>query len=179
MLYSSQQPHSPKTANNPDRPLSVDVEPQQPPPPSSTGMTSSYSATLPNIKKLGSGSSHPSVHQLPPFQSGNQQQMVPPMTQAATTPSSPPPQSPQPQTHGPSGLAGRHSKSLKSPHHLNGNSSLKFEFAHSVHASVHLEKSNYGYDYLKKKCGPWTCTEEIKSSNCSFIISIMVESVYY
>ncbi|XP_030840634.1 brain-specific angiogenesis inhibitor 1-associated protein 2-like [Strongylocentrotus purpuratus] len=113
------EPHSPKTGNNPDRPLSVDVEPQQPPPPSSTGMTSSYSATLPNIKKLGSGSSHPSVHQLPPFQSGNQQQMVPPMTQAATTPSSPPPQSPQPQTNVPSGLAGRHSKSLKSPHHLN------------------------------------------------------------
>ncbi|XP_041473029.1 brain-specific angiogenesis inhibitor 1-associated protein 2-like protein 1 isoform X2 [Lytechinus variegatus] len=119
------EPTSPKTPNESDRPLSVDVEPpQQPPPPSSTGVTSSYSATLPNIKKLGS-STHPSVHQLPPFQTNQQQQMIPPMTQP-TTPSPPqqPPQQQQqplqqpPQTQVPPNLAGRHSKSVKSPHHL-------------------------------------------------------------
>nr|XP_054762859.1 brain-specific angiogenesis inhibitor 1-associated protein 2-like [Lytechinus pictus] len=116
------EPASPKSPNESDRPLSVDVEPpQQPPPPSSTGVTSSYSATLPNIKKLGS-STHPSVHQLPPFQTNQQQQMIPPMTQP-TTPS-PPQQPPQqqplqqpPQTQVPPNLAGRHSKSVKSPHH--------------------------------------------------------------
>ncbi|XP_071494804.1 BAR/IMD domain-containing adapter protein 2-like [Diadema antillarum] len=129
------EPHSPKT--DAERPLSVEVEGQQPPPPSSTsghGMTTSYSATLPNIKRLGMGSGHPSVHQLPLMQAQLQQQQPPQQPpqphpqQQHQQPQQHPQQHPQhqqqqqqppqqPQQNTPPSVLARHSKSLKSPHH--------------------------------------------------------------